>query len=73
MDRVTEYEYLSGGRLKRVTFPDGSFLEYTYDFNANVISKHDQSGNEVTFTYDALNRLIMIKNNRGQKNPLLMM
>lgn len=63
---TTEYEYYPGGLLKRVNFPDGTWQEFKYDGNANVIKKRDQGGYILNYRYDALNRIEKITSNIGE-------
>jgi len=57
---TTTYEYDIQGRLTKVTNPDGSTNEYTYDNAGNRLSKTATSSETVvttTYTYDDENRL----------------
>ncbi len=57
---TTSYEYDIQGRLTKVTNPDESTNEYTYDDAGNRLTKTTTSGETVvvtTYTYDEENRL----------------
>ncbi len=57
---TTSYEYDIQGRLTKVTNPDESTNEYTYDDAGNRLSKTTTSGETVVvtnYTYDEQNRL----------------
>lgn len=55
---VTAYEYDNRNRLIKKSNAAGT-LHYTYDVNGNVTSTHSENANgvNVTYQYDALNRL----------------
>ncbi len=55
--RITTHTYDEFDRLKRVTFPGGSFEEMTYDAAGHVIQKRTRAGHLITFTYDSQHRL----------------
>jgi RHS repeat-associated protein len=55
---VTSYVYDAAGRMQKETAPDGFFSFTTYDPNGNVVGQITRRNNELTFAYDALNRLI---------------
>lgn len=57
-NEVTSFGYDLRGLLVNVTHPDGASLTYTYDDAHRLIGIHDQQGNRVTYTLDAIgNRL----------------
>lgn len=52
--QTTSFTYWPTGLLKRVTLPDASYLQYTYD-NAHRLTKvEDSAGNREEFTLDAM-------------------
>ncbi|MCP4077658.1 MAG: RHS repeat protein, partial [Gammaproteobacteria bacterium] len=53
----TSYEYDNQGRTKKITYPDNTFIEYTYDGNSNIKTIKQRNGVVVTNNYDLLNRL----------------
>ncbi|HAB17422.1 MAG TPA: hypothetical protein DCE44_13340, partial [Verrucomicrobiales bacterium] len=59
-DKVTTYAYApdtDGDRLKRVTYPQGRFLDYTYDAFGRRIQMTDQDGFASKYEYDSAGRL----------------
>ena len=48
------FTYWPTGLLKRVTPPDGSYLEYTYDTAHRLIGISDSEGNRISYTLDAM-------------------
>jgi YD repeat-containing protein len=66
---ITYYDYygdiedefdFGNTHLKKITFPDDSFITYTYDTNGNVISHKDNMGNITDYTYDSNNNLTSV-------------
>jgi YD repeat-containing protein len=56
--RTTSYSYEPTGDLKRVTQPDGSWIEHSYDDARRITAVADQAGNRIEYTLDnAGNRL----------------
>jgi YD repeat-containing protein len=56
--RTTSYSYEPTGDLKRVTQPDGSWIENSYDDARRLTAVADQAGNRIEYTLDnAGNRL----------------
>jgi YD repeat-containing protein len=56
--RTTSYSYEPTGDLKRVTQPDGSWIEHSYDDARRLTAVADQAGNRIEYTLDnAGNRL----------------
>jgi len=51
---TTTFDYWPTGLLKRVTQPDGSYLEYTYDAAHRLTQIADDAGNHVAYTLDAI-------------------
>lgn len=66
-NRITKKEYYLGGRLKKITYPDASFIKFTYDKNGNVIYREDNKGDRVECIYNNLDKMVGIKNNRGEE------
>ncbi len=63
---VISYEYYgdpsdtfdyTNTRLKKITYPDNSYVEYTYDQNGNRTSVRDNNGNTWNYSYDSNNHL----------------
>jgi len=51
------YRYTGNGRLDRVTFPDSSYVEASYDAMGSVEQVFDANGNRTDYDYDLLNRV----------------
>ena len=51
---LTIYDYYPAGQLKRVTMPDNSFLNYTYDAAHRLTQIDDSLGNRIVYTLDAM-------------------
>lgn len=49
---ITGYQYDNAGQLKKITFPDNSFLSYTYDAAHRLTDMADNLGNRVHYTLD---------------------
>lgn len=49
---TTTYTYDDAGQLTRVTLPDTSYLEYTYDAAHRLTQIEDNLGNQVIYTLD---------------------
>lgn len=53
--RTTTYTYEPTGQAKRITAPDGSWVEYTYDDSGDYITEIvDRASNKQTITRDAV-------------------
>lgn len=50
--QATSYEYWPTGQLKRLTQPDGSYVQYTYDSAQRLIALSDNRGNSIAYTLD---------------------
>ena len=50
---TTGFEYWLTGLLKKVTLPDGSFVNYGYDNAHRLTSLTDSEGNSIVYTLDA--------------------
>lgn len=48
------FNYDAVGNLTKITFPDSSFLSYTYDAAHRVVSISDDIGNHADFTLDVM-------------------
>lgn len=51
-ERTTSYDYEPTGDLKRITQPDGSWIENTYDDARRIVAVHDSHGNQIAYTLD---------------------
>lgn len=45
-------------RVATTNFPDGSYEQFSYDANGNVVSRRLRDGQVIGYGYDALNRLV---------------
>lgn len=61
LNNVKEYSYYPGGALKSVLNPDGSGVEFEYDKNGNLLKRRYSTGHETVFAYDALDRIISVR------------
>src|SRR6185437_13895541 len=50
----TTFDYWPTGLLKRVTLPDGSYVQYTYDGAHRLTQIADGAGNRISYTLDAM-------------------
>lgn len=58
-NNTTNFEFDGHDRSKKMTFPNASYEQVnSYDGNGNPLVIRLRSGNTVTMTYDALNRLV---------------
>jgi YD repeat-containing protein len=46
--------------MTKLTHPDGSFVQQSYDFNGNRKQRIDEDGNVINYEYNVLNQLIKI-------------
>ncbi len=61
---TTRYDYnfaTDGDRLKRITYPNGRFLDYTYDTFGRRIRITDQDGFVTKYEYDSVGRLLRLR------------
>jgi RHS repeat-associated protein len=57
--QTTAYQYDGDDRVKRIDYPDGTYVTFTYDGAGNVTQLFDSSGTQTeTYTYDHKNRLV---------------
>ncbi|MCD4710221.1 MAG: hypothetical protein K8R52_05195, partial [Bacteroidales bacterium] len=59
-DRTTSYEYTNGGRLKKITYPNGAYIEYLYDsyYRLKTVSNKKADGTVITeYTVDVFDEL----------------
>jgi len=56
---VTTSAYDGFNRVGKVTFPGGTYESYGYDNNGNLTLRQLRSGETLSFTYDALNRVTL--------------
>lgn len=68
MKRRITYDYYPGGLLKRVSYPNGHFEQFSYDKNKNLTRRENYRGEFVEFSYDCMNRIVRMQNSFGQKN-----
>jgi len=58
---TTTLDYAPAGLLIRMTFGDGSDLEYTYDAAQRLIGIKDSLGNSILYTLDAMSNVIQLE------------
>ena len=51
---TTSFQYYPTGLLQRVTLPDGSYAQYTYDTAHRLTDITDAAGNHIHYTLDAM-------------------
>ncbi len=51
---ITRYQYDGVGQLKKITFPDSSFLSYSYDDAHRLTGITDNMGNRIQYTLDTM-------------------
>ncbi len=51
---TTTFDYDSVGQLDKVTMPDGSYLDYTYDAAHRLTDVEDNAGNKMHYTLDLM-------------------
>lgn len=52
------YEYDGKNRLTKITYPNNTYEQFTYDNFGNITSSRDRNGNVTTYVYDENNNLI---------------
>ncbi|QYO65708.1 DUF6531 domain-containing protein [Leptolyngbya sp. 7M] len=65
LSQTTSFEYDLNNRLKKVIYPDTSFVENTYDIAGRRTAFRDARGNVTNFSYDGANRLTGITDPLG--------
>ena len=66
--KITTYTYnyaVDGDRLDRVTYPNGRYLNYTYDSFGRRKQMVDQDGYATNYEYDAAGRLYRLRDTAG--------
>jgi RHS repeat-associated protein len=53
LDATTTYTYDNAGQVKKITQPDGAYLNYTYDAAHRLTDITDNLGNAIHYTLDA--------------------
>src|SRR5205807_4694384 len=51
---LTRYDHEGVGQLTKVTLPDNSYLQYTYDAAHRLIQINDNINNSIVYTLDAM-------------------
>jgi len=51
---VTSYQYDNAGQVKRITSPDASYLNFTYDAAHRLTAITDNLGNRIQYTLDTM-------------------
>jgi RHS repeat-associated protein len=70
-DKVTQYAYdldVDGDRLRKVTYPDGRFVEYFYDALGRRRRMADSAGQVTQYDYDSAGRFWRV---RGAGNDVI--
>jgi YD repeat-containing protein len=55
---TTTYDYDDAGQLKKVTLPDSSFVQFSYDDAHRLTQLQDGLGNQMVYTLDAMGNRI---------------
>ena len=61
---TTRYTYNDMDGLSKVTYPDGKYIEYTYD-DTDVLTSINTSFGSTYYNYDALGRLVRVVDRNG--------
>jgi RHS repeat-associated protein len=64
---TTTFEYQFDDRLRKVTYPDGRFLQLAYDTAGRRASSVDQDGFTTNYVYDAAGRLAQLVDGTGAR------
>lgn len=56
---MTTYEYDDFDRLSKMTFPDSSFMTYTYDAKNHLTGLKTRAGEHIAYEYNALDQLTL--------------
>ena len=67
---ITTYTYDPLNRLSKVTDPDGGVTNYTYDAVGNRTGVTYPNNTKAEYTYDALNRLVLLENKRSDDSVI---
>ena len=62
-----KFTYYSNGKVKRVEYSNGSYMDYSYDAALNLIERRYSNGYSIRFEYDSLNRCVCMSDSNGQK------
>ncbi len=62
LNRVTTLTHDQNGRSQKTTFPDGVTCSNSFDAAGNITRLKYSSGPDLSYTYDALNRLVTADN-----------
>lgn len=57
---ITKFGWNENNLPCKITFPDGSFKEFFYDLDLNLIKVQDCAGKVLEYEYDDLNRLVSV-------------
>jgi RHS repeat-associated protein len=68
---TTTIDYNAADLPIKVTYPDGTFLEYGYDAAGRRIQMTDQDGFTVYYSYDATGRLAGVTSGAGQGTTIV--
>ncbi len=60
LQKTLSYQYDALNRLTRITNPDSSYTEYSYDFRGNRSAIRNPNAAITSYSYDKLNRLISV-------------
>ncbi|MEY2519513.1 MAG: hypothetical protein QOF24_1272 [Verrucomicrobiota bacterium] len=63
--QATSFEYDPSDLKTKMSYPDGSYQEWSYDQNKNVLSRRSIGGKTQTFSYDGRNRLTNMRWDSG--------
>lgn len=64
LGRTTRFTYEPGGRRTGIIYPNGEEERFTYDANGNLLTRC-YGKNLLTYTYDAMNRVIEKRSSTG--------
>ncbi|MFH0726523.1 MAG: RHS repeat-associated core domain-containing protein [Pseudomonadota bacterium] len=64
---TTTRAYDDQGRLEKITYPGGRWLQYTYDEAGRRASMTDQLGHRTNYQYDAQGRLATLTDESGEE------
>lgn len=55
---ATSYEYTIRKKPSRITYDDGTYERFEYNFNGTLAAKWDRSGTKTAYSYDVLGRVV---------------